>query len=380
MKLYFYDAIVFDNHLWFAADNMNGLFNYDMEQKKVKYITHFDKYEKWKRGLFIRQYLVGRNIYFVPYYAQDLAIYNLDSGKMEYRPFGFETGLIYDALLIDQCLWAVQYNYPNDILQMELETGIVKTYRINWKQICSEGDISDHEIEKGEFDLTFCDVQYDNGYLWLVPFRKAGFIVLYNIKSQETVIHKIVGFERERFSSVAIDKSVIWLTFRDKPYILKLSKQFEVLGQIEYKEDVSVDNVELVKSVLFEDSIVIIKEKSIKIIDKLSKEIVCLGFRYCGEHRNYRIDGKELLIYSAVDGGGLSYVYPCEKRMQEEKVIWQMSLNENNMKKYFANQLWEGVASLDEYCFGIESGAETIKEKTASIGAMIWKNLKNDKI
>jgi len=74
----FHDFVTYGEYIYFSANNMNGLFRMHLETKEYKYLGEFPG-ENLKWHLHMGAVLVGTQIWFAPFDAKKLSIYNIET-------------------------------------------------------------------------------------------------------------------------------------------------------------------------------------------------------------------------------------------------------------------------------------------------------------
>lgn len=87
--LQFACGVIYENELWVAAEDHNGLYRIDLETGQATFVTYFEK-EKWYgQELYREAILCDDVIYFVPYAAEYMAVYYLQTGVINYVQFDY---------------------------------------------------------------------------------------------------------------------------------------------------------------------------------------------------------------------------------------------------------------------------------------------------
>ena len=76
----FHDFVKYGEYIYFSANNMNGLFRMHLETKEYKYLGEFPG-ENLKWHLHMGAVLVGTQIWFAPFEAKNLSVYDIETGE-----------------------------------------------------------------------------------------------------------------------------------------------------------------------------------------------------------------------------------------------------------------------------------------------------------
>lgn len=129
MVLY-YDAIMIDGELWFSAINSNGLYKMNITTKKLQLIAFFPKEDLEKQFLHSKILQYENKLFFVPFQAKEIAIYDMEKGTMsslELPPNsqGKQYSKFYTAIQEQQYIYCVpcryEYLVKYDICQKKME-------------------------------------------------------------------------------------------------------------------------------------------------------------------------------------------------------------------------------------------------------------------
>ena len=126
-KLWFDSAVEADDSLWFAANNLNGIFKADKETGESKFITNFPQYPNSAVRLYIACTLVKRKIVFAPCNAREIAVYDIDKKELNTISLDKRTvehcksALFFAAFKYERFAYLIGMSYPG-ILKIDVET------------------------------------------------------------------------------------------------------------------------------------------------------------------------------------------------------------------------------------------------------------------
>lgn len=126
-KLWFDSAVEADDCLWFAANNLNGIFRADKETGKSQFVTNFPQYPNYAVRLYIACTLVKRKIVFAPCSAKEIAIYDID--RKEIKTISLDkqivkhckSALFFAAFEYEGFAYLIGMSYPG-ILKIDVTT------------------------------------------------------------------------------------------------------------------------------------------------------------------------------------------------------------------------------------------------------------------
>ncbi len=130
-KLWFDFAVEVDDSLWFAANNLNGIFKANKETGESQFITKFPQYPNYAVRLYVACTLVKRKIVFAPCNAKEVAIYDLDKKELNMIPLDkrdiehCKSALFFAAFEYEGFAYLIGMCYPG-ILKID-----VSTYELN---------------------------------------------------------------------------------------------------------------------------------------------------------------------------------------------------------------------------------------------------------
>lgn len=126
-KLWFDSVVEVDDSLWFAANNLNGIFRADKETGKSQFVTNFPQYPNYAVRLYIACTLVKRKIVFAPCNAKEIAIYDID--RKEIKTISLDkqivkhckSALFFAAFEYEGFAYLIGMSYPG-ILKIDVTT------------------------------------------------------------------------------------------------------------------------------------------------------------------------------------------------------------------------------------------------------------------
>jgi len=226
------DAIAFecicndDKYHWFSALYFNALFRIDKGTYQVEFIANFPDENLMGFRLFTGAALCNGKIYFAPYLAENISVYDINSNEFTLvkiiRPDNYNFNICYldkskfnSSVVYKNCIFFIPYAYPG-IIRYNTESGdidyfddfvpLFQQYLTNnmpyfFFNSCTVDnyifaasfngnavlafnmDTCKSEIyEVGNKNNTYSAICYHDGYLWLLP-RKPGPIVRWKLRT-----------------------------------------------------------------------------------------------------------------------------------------------------------------------------------------------------
>ena len=123
---YFVDYIQINNEIWFTSGDYNGLYKYNLEEKRTERIAIFP-YEPFEQvGLFLKMVQYKNSLIFVPATAKRIYIFNIEGGGFtDVKIPGLSDILqpIYfgEAVIYKEYLYLLGVRYPG-IVKINLES------------------------------------------------------------------------------------------------------------------------------------------------------------------------------------------------------------------------------------------------------------------
>ena len=210
--LWFEVACVEENKLWFVSGIGNGLFEFDLESNKTKFLGMIPEEEFCKRRSIgvIKKW--NNELIMAPYNGNYFVRYNLETKKFSVKKCLVETeqkfscGVVYkDSIYFLGCkyLGIAKYDISKDEI-IYLES--FKNQVLNEVQ-----DVN---------DLYFRNSAYLKGDTWIIPSCQKNFLLEYNLKDNSYFLRKI-GEEDFRFNTVICEGDNYWLMPRKQKVIVK---------------------------------------------------------------------------------------------------------------------------------------------------------------
>lgn len=192
-RINFSTGVKYKGRYYLTAMHMNALFMYDEQNDKLTFLTNFQKEEK-KEALYLKSFLYKEEAWFIPCWADQIAIVNLEKLSVEYMPLLYhkeyhDTYVKYVNILPfkDHYLCLI----PQDVdavMIVDLKNKRVKAYY---------GIV---EADKNYHGAVFHDEK-----IYFFPWKEENILIL-NLKTDER-IYRPWKEEREAFGDAVYDES-----------------------------------------------------------------------------------------------------------------------------------------------------------------------------
>jgi hypothetical protein len=381
MKKYieFHAGIEYKNKLYLSAVYMNGLFEYDLNTEKVRYIKHFDNENKC-RGLHRYAFLYKNEAWFVPEHADNIAVLNLDTLTLTYIKLPVEN---YDDSIT--CAKYFKGGNINDnqyflipaamenILIIDLKNKNIETYSINKK--------------KGE---CYSEGYFYNGTIFMYAMN-GKYYLKYNLLSK-TYEKVEVEYEKYTYTGMYVDNlsNILWYAPGTGDNILIRNIANNGQKQLHIEIDTNGENGLLkfnwiipYKQFLFMCGCEIDK---ILRIDRMTYNLQIIDMNKTRKNDNYyiKMDSNEKLVITCDDGS--IYIYNdetnefdkfniCIEKSELCRMIDSLDLDWEKVFDCLTNDIsYENWISFD-YMLHTKIKKEAIPCKNGNVGRLIYKSL-----
>lgn len=228
-------ATINDRIAYASSYQANGLFEVDLENYECTYISLFPKEEISRSRLHSVAILIERKIYFIPSFAKNISIYDIDTRTIQQisiphpiieRYFYKEKFKFINAKLYDNNLWIFPSTYPG-ILKLNIKT--------------LEMDIIDNWVpeEKYFFRNALC-VDDDIVYL---PDGISNRMLVFNMANQEAKIINI-GKNNHGISSMKLWNNKYWMAPRLDGSVISWNPISNAISEyVEYPEEFRTEKI-----------------------------------------------------------------------------------------------------------------------------------------
>ena len=185
---YFVDYIQINNEIWFTSGDYNGLYKYNLEEKRTERIAIFP-YEPFEQvGLFLKMVQYKNSLIFVPATAKRIYIFNIEGGGFtDVKIPGLSDILqpIYfgEAVIYKEYLYLLGVRYPG-IVKINLESYEVEIVD-QWLDELSDEIM----LDKNENILGYGGVVEEDRFL--IPCYQCNRVLEFNMNTGEYCFHEI---------------------------------------------------------------------------------------------------------------------------------------------------------------------------------------------
>lgn len=211
MRIDIADAVLDGDKIWFCAKSFNSLFFMDINTKKVNLVGSFPNEAYYKNWLYASMKLVGGKIYFVPFYAKQIAIYDIDRNE-------FSSIKINEKMLkckSEKPFFMGIEEYKNYLYFLPVFSRTIIRLNIDKNELDYIADWS-KQIEKEIFDRNdgyFRRQSVIEGNKLYVPFCNANAILELNCDTLKSRIYTL-GKEKNGYSGICNVEHRFWLSPR----------------------------------------------------------------------------------------------------------------------------------------------------------------------
>ncbi len=230
----FHDCVEYEGHIYFSSANTNGLFKANLETEMVEFVGRFFGEDIFKRDLHLKTLLIGKEIWFIPYNAERISIYNLE--EKVFSQIDINQGSTNEKYVMANYTSDKIYLIPfksNELIEIDLRTHelVVREQWMNEiKKLCEIQDdnafvrngscICDNKLYMAPVSadaLVEVDLCTSEVFIYECPFEVKGFQEIVRIKEQLVLLPKYSG------------KIFIW-DFKQKEFELLADVLFEEKG------------------------------------------------------------------------------------------------------------------------------------------------------
>lgn len=241
--LWFHDFYLLDNNIIFSAGNFNALYEYSMEEKKLKLLGHFKNENILEKQLYGKIYKYFNELTFIPLGADNIAIYNLDNGKFDFLPLP-----IPNKSCGVECKFLNSIKFNKKIFMFPGYASYILEYNLEKKELIVQDNWYDDYINKWgkrSFLLFNYDMVVISNDIYL-PSEQHNGLFKYSLDNNKYEFIEIDG----RFNKVltlTFDGKYLWCT-TDSKKLLKMDKQGNIVDEIDLshnckKEDFFVRSI-----------------------------------------------------------------------------------------------------------------------------------------
>lgn len=218
------DAVLYNDKVWFCTDGVNALFSVDMASGDVVLEAELPGECYGTHRLYNAMRRVGTKIFFVPFYARDIAVYDVNS--KEFQTIELDEGILQCKLGMPLFtggeIWGEYLfcftGYGNALVRLNTRTHQVN-YVSDWINEI-KGLICNEDVYFGGKSVVLQDKL-------MIPFCNVNAVLSLNPETMEWRIHQL-GTEGRRYIGICFDGINYWLLSQDSsdfPNLVKWSPQ-----------------------------------------------------------------------------------------------------------------------------------------------------------
>lgn len=294
-------GVEYKGSLYITSVQGNALFQYNLKEKKLTYLMDFER-EQDTGYLYRCAVLYKNTAWFIPQCADNIAIVNLDTYRIQYIPLFYNwiqssCGLKCNTAKVFKEHFLCIVPYDIDVmLVIDMDTMDMQVY----------SDVSS-ETEK------YVDVVFYNDFLYCIPWTARKILQIdINSKERRQLDWK---YNQREFSGVLVDKerSEVWLVpaESDKIVIYDLNRNTYKEIILDVEKDNKNRNTKYVFSCLFEDKVFFLPFSSRYIIavERNSKMMVKYSFKLILEKYNFFKPFDGIGVFGTVEDTNYIYCY-----------------------------------------------------------------------
>lgn len=223
------NAVLEDGKIWFSAMDFNGLFEKNIETGEVHSVGMFPDEPYAKTRLYIASELVGRKIYFAPFKAENIAVFDLEEQRFKRividsdRLDGKSNITKYTGTALCGKYLYMLPTFSSSILRIDTENDTVE-YITGWKEkVRSFIFDEDMAFFRGQ------SVEINNKLF--IPFANVNAVLELDLITLQTTVHRI-GTESVGYSGICYDGYKFWLSPRKFDHIVSWNMEQKYVENI----------------------------------------------------------------------------------------------------------------------------------------------------
>lgn len=194
--LYFKDCVRLNQDIWFASGDYNGLYRYQMKEKKIERIAIFSHEAFRQESLFLRICQYKKSLIFVPQESKRLYIFNTEDMHMtdieipKLTP-DIEPPYFCEAMVYEDSIYMMGAKYPG-ILRFDFQRGSFEIIDQWLKELQDEINMNRKEIFLGMRGVI-------EGRNIFMPCYQCNRVLEFDIATNKYRLHK-VGSDENRYA------------------------------------------------------------------------------------------------------------------------------------------------------------------------------------
>lgn len=209
--LYFQDCIRIDEDIWFASGDYNGLYRYQLKEKKLERTATFPHEPFGLEGLFLKMCQYEKKLLFIPQHSKRLYIFDIEN--MIITDFSIpqlvdniEPPYFFEAVVYGDHLYMMGAKYPG-ILKFNLKNGLFEIIDQWIKKLQNEIHLDIKGIYLGMKGVI-------EGSRFFVPCYQSNRVLEFDMLTEQCCFHK-VGNDANRYARLIKSGDIFILVTHD---------------------------------------------------------------------------------------------------------------------------------------------------------------------
>lgn len=315
------DAIRIDDKIWFMSDTFNGLFCMEIASQQIEFIGSFPNEPYSQRFLYSAMERVGTKIYFAPYFAKNIAVYDMKNCMFEeieiaeeLRQSELPKDLFYGMQRYNNFLFFIPA-YGKAIIRLNSDNNEVQ-YMTEWME---KADVNFDRSYKG-----FGPQRLLRENKLFVPFHSMNSVLEIDCDTFNCVIHRL-NVDAMGFSGICDDGEKIWL------YSMR---EGDLIGW-------NPNSNEIVRVKIFEEGIQTSWDKNCRMIYYNNKIMIFWVFenhRKMRENVNFVMENKAGYMFAREEE---DYIIFCERNTSLLTIIDKKNKTEHKIEMSSNNKIMD---------------------------------------
>lgn len=251
-----------DNILWLSSFHFNGLFKYDLNKEKMRFVGLFDKAPIYAEALHQKMYLYGTDVFIFPLRDHYIWVYSKKENKLHAIPISLtnENLEFYNVVIWNNKAWLITtgsevYEFDfnskkikidrplSDIIHVFSDKANGNIFITNYMQNIVVSEEGGNRVLQIKLDTrtteeifvnqdlgSCCGVYFDGDRYWLT-LKDSLDLVSWDNRDKQCVVYKNCGNmwnsyrEEYPYSEIFFHESQVWVTNYYSDYIMKVNEE-----------------------------------------------------------------------------------------------------------------------------------------------------------
>ena len=346
--LSFSDAYVDEDDIWFSANEFNGLFHMNLKTGMTVNKAVFPGEDMYRSNLYQKVVKYNNKLFFIPFYAKDMAEYDLSSGEIS-------------KIQIDSSIATYRYHtciiYHDWLYLLPLGNVPCLKYNMNTREMVNL-DFWNEELKKYKLNLGSGYSIFSCAYLLkgkiYAPMGLDHVLFEFDLLDDTIIIHKIG--QHSGYTDIQHDGENFWLLPREKAPVLQWNPETKDENYFkEYYFDFEIEKIPFITCVVIDEAIWLFSRKSpqaiklninnIREMEKVNFEIKNYGFDFSTEYFSKVVQKNEHeIIAFAGSSKQIIFINKNTNAVRTIPVITDEKLLDENLNRYLSTN---GVQRID---------------------------------